>query len=67
MTYTTRTIRRAHALGIPVALMHAVDEQSWHDIEYWQGVKQACETQHEDFQEILWAIFYPFAPLGLHD
>lgn len=67
MTYTTRTIRRAHALGIPVALMNAVDEQDDHSITYWQGVKQACEAQGEDFQERLWALFYPWAPLGLHN
>lgn len=67
MAYTTRTIQRAHALGIPVALMHAVDEQDWHTLSYWQGVKRACETQGTDFQERLWAIFYPWAPLGLHD
>lgn len=67
MAYTTRTIQRAHALGIPVALMHAVDEQDWHTLDYWQDVKAACEAQGEDFQEILWALFYPWAPLGLHD
>jgi N-formylglutamate amidohydrolase len=67
MTYTTRTIQRAHALGIPVALMHAVDEQDDHSLEYWQDVKRRCEAQGEDFQEILWALFYPFAPLGLHE
>lgn len=67
MTYTTRTIQRAHTLGIPVALMNAVDEQDDHSITYWLGVKRECEKQHEDFQETLWAIFYPWAPLGLHD
>ncbi len=67
MAYSTRTIQRAHALGIPVSLMNAVDEQSWHTVDYWQDVKQACETQHEDFQETLWALFYPWAPLGLHE
>lgn len=67
MAYSTRTIQRAHALGIPVALMNAVDEQDDHSLEYWQGVRAECIKNHEDFQETLWALFYPFAPLGLHD
>ncbi|MCI1650301.1 hypothetical protein [Bifidobacterium tibiigranuli] len=67
MRYPARTIQRAHTLGIPVSLMHAVDEMDDHSLDYWQGVKKECVTHGEDFQETLWALFYPFTPEGMSD
>lgn len=67
MRYSARTIQRAHTLGIPVALMHAVDGMDDHSLAYWQGVKRECINNHEDFEECLWALFYPFTPEGMTD
>jgi hypothetical protein len=47
--------------------MHAVDEMDDHSLDYWQGVKKECVTHGEDFQETLWALFYPFTPEGMSD
>lgn len=67
MAKITQTQLKAKALGIPLTLMRAVESMDDRPLDYWLALKVECEKSGEDFEEILWALYYPFTPVGMTD
>ncbi|MCI1642985.1 MAG: hypothetical protein LKI21_00290 [Bifidobacterium crudilactis] len=63
----TQTQLRAKALGISAVTMKAVESMDDQPLDYWMALKAECEKHNEDFEEILWALYYPGNPEGLHN